>query len=273
MPLITFSVGRGGVNLPQDVAAVQSALNALECRADASWTPFQSGKMDILTQIRIASFQGRFLPMQTADGLIRPYSMAESLLMSLAWGAAATKPAMVTYADDIATESRIVDSYAIAVIEKALTAAKMTAAKITSTLRLPAEQAAIMYRNAAVNLDAQYKMYGAAGDAVLDIYKANKAKPQADVVALMADKIQALLDGGRQVSNHVSTPEKYKKLNIIDIGVNSTRKVAGKSFNLAALTKAFTSLEKQGYIRKLIDETQKSNSCWHLEIVPGAKKL
>ncbi|MCP6417715.1 hypothetical protein NL482_26510, partial [Klebsiella pneumoniae] len=67
----------------------------------------------------------------------------------------------VTYAADIAPASRLVSDYGFAVIRKALTDAGMTAGKITSTLRFPAEQAAIMHRNAKADLTAQFRMYGA----------------------------------------------------------------------------------------------------------------
>jgi hypothetical protein len=271
MPLITFSVGRGGVNMPDDVAAVQDALDALAGQCSPRSMTSLPGTMDLMTQFRIAAFQGRFVPFAPADGLIRPFTLAESILMAAAPKAA--KTGMVTYASDIPASAQIVDPYAIAVIEKALKAAKMTAAKITSTIRLAPEQAAIMYRNAAANLTKQYQMYGATGDAVLDVYKANQAKPKAEVVKLMTAKIEELYAKGQAVSNHLSTADRYKSLNIIDIGVNSTSAVAGKSFNKAGLTKAFRDLEKGGYIKKFIDETAKSNNCWHLEIVPNAKKL
>ena len=76
-----------------------------------------------------------------------------------------------------------------------------------------------------------------------------------------------------RVSLHVTTPEKYKLKNIIDIGVNSTQSAAGVSFNKAAITAAFKKAEKDGYINKFIDETNKSNNCWHVEIVPNVKAL
>lgn len=272
MSLISFSVGRGGVNMPADVAAVQDALDALAGQCSPRSMTALPGTLDMMTQFRIAAFQGRFLPMQPADGLIRPNTLAASILMA-ATPTKAAKAKMVTYASDIPVASQIVDPYSIAVIEKALKMAKMRAAVITSTLRLAAEQAAIMYRNAAINLTKQYDLYGATGDAVLDVYKANRAKPKADVIKLMAAKINELDAKGRPVSNHLSTPEKYKSLNIIDIGVNSTSTAAGNSFNKAGLTKAFKSLAGDGYIKKFHDETAASNNCWHLEIVPNAKKL
>ena len=92
---------------------------------------------------------------------------------------------MVTYKADVPAAARIVCDYGIKVIEKALTAAGMSAGVITSTLRLPDEQAEIMYRNAKANLTGQYKLYGNSGDQVLTVYKTNKASPKDEVVALM----------------------------------------------------------------------------------------
>ena len=56
-------------------------------------------------------------------------------------------------------------------------------------------------------------------------------------------------------------------------GSNSTTAAAGTTFNKDKLTAAFRKLEKDGYIKKFIDETAKTNKCWHLEIVPNAKTL
>src|SRR6185369_4980361 len=100
-----------------------------------------------------------------------------------------------------------------------------------------------------------------------------KSKPADAVIALMAKKIEAQLATGRQVSRHVTTTAGYAKLNVIDLGVNSTRAAAGPTFNLGALTKAFAKLQAEGFIKTFIDETAKSNTCWHLEIVPDARPL
>ena len=180
---------------------------------------------------------------------------------------------MVTYKADVPAAARIVSDYGIKVIEKALTAAGMSAGVITSTLRLPDEQAEIMYRNAKANLTGQYKLYGNSGDQVLTVYKLNKAKPKDEVVALMKAKIEDLADKGLRVSNHVTTVAKYASLNIIDVGVGSTTTAAGTTFNKDKLTAAFRKLEKDGFIKTFIDETAKTNKCWHLEIVPNAKTL
>jgi hypothetical protein len=271
MPFILFSVGRGGVNLPADVAAVQSALDRVEL-----WDSFQSGlfmgpRMSYLLEVRISAFQRKLFPLQFPDDLIQPNSLAATMLA--AYAKDTVSGPSVTYGDNVDRDLQLVSDYAIKVVQKALTAAKMNAAVITSTLRLPQKQAEIMYGNAAINLAKQYELYGASGDAVLKVYENNKAKAKDEVIKLMAAKVQELLDAGKQVSNHVSTPASYTSYNVFDIGVNSTKGKAGKSFNLAALTKAFWALKKEGYIKTFIDETAKSNSCWHLEITPGAKAL
>lgn len=180
---------------------------------------------------------------------------------------------VVNYGKDVPSEGRLASAYSIGVIRRAASMAGMSAAIITSTIRLPEEQASIMYRNAVKSLSGQYKLYGATGDRVLDVYKANKGKSKEEVVAAMTKKIEDLLGDGRLVSRHVTTAARYALLNVIDIGVNSTRVAAGASFNLDGMTSAFAKLEKDGFIKKFIDETKKSNTCWHVEIVPNAKPL
>lgn len=270
MPFIVFSVGRGGVNLPADVIAVHAALDRYDLWDQSQSSLFAKPKMSLMLEHRISAFQRRFAPFQFPDGKIEPNTLPANMLATYA--AADTAP-KVTYGDSMDDSLKLVSDYAIKVAQKALTAAKMNAAVITSTLRLPAKQAEIMYGNAVINLAGQKALYGANGDAVLKVYEDNKSKSKADVIALMAAKVEELLNAGKQVSNHVSTATHYATYNVFDIGVNSTKAKAGKSFNMAGLTKAFWALKKDGYISTFIDETAKSNTCWHLEIVPGAKAL
>ena len=88
----------------------------------------------------------------------------------------------------------------------------------------------------------------------------------------MKEKIIDLSSKGRRVSKHCVSPQDYKKLNIIDIGVGSTSKVS-KNYNAAKFTKALESLKKDGFIDKYIDETKISNQAWHIEINVGVKPL
>ncbi|MEZ0242110.1 MAG: hypothetical protein ACAH11_01960 [Sphingomonas sp.] len=279
------SVGLEGGNREADVTAVQQLLNNV---VGALGLPALevSGKADAATIVAITEYQRRVLKRPKPDGRVDPNGGTLKALNEAAPApkeASAPAPAPATptpapsgsvvYAASLPAESRIVSDYAFKVIEKAVAAAGIKGAVITSTRRSPARQANAMYDNAAINLAKQYKMYGPNGDAVLKVFEQNRAKPKAAVVALMQQKIEAFQAQGVIVSNHVVTLESYAKLNVIDIGVGSTREVAGPAFNIAKLTKAFAALRDQGYIQHFIDETAKSNSCWHLEIAPGKKSL
>lgn len=274
---LTGSVGRNGRNAPADVTTVQKLLASFE-RKQSGLPLGEDGRVTELLLTSIVNFQRLVAKIPYPDGRIDPNGATLRALIAynappVSKSPVATGTASVTYASDVATEARLVSDYSFQVIRRACDLAGVKAAVITSTLRLPAEQAAIMYRNAVTNLQKQYELYGANGDAILDIYKANKGKPQAQVVEAMRAKIEELLGQGRLVSRHVTTEARYAELNVIDIGVNSTRAVAGTTFDLKAMTKAFSALDRSGYIRTFIDETAKSNNCWHLEIVPNAKPL
>jgi hypothetical protein len=270
MSFIFFSVGRGGINMPADVTAVHAALDRYELWDQSQAQLFAKPQMSLMLETRISAFQRKFAPFQFPDGLLEPNSMVT--LMLAAYAASDDGP-QVTYGDSLEQDLRLVSDYAIKVVKKALVTAKMSAAVITSTLRLPRKQAEIMYGNAVKNLAAQKQLYGANGDAVLKVYEDNQKLGKDAVIALMAAKVEELLNAGKQVSNHVATTTSYATYNVFDIGVNSTKAKAGKTFNLAGLTKAFLALKKDGYISTFIDETSKSNTCWHLEIVPDVKAL
>ena len=271
---ISKSVGKGGVNLATDVKTVRDLL--APWAKQAGLAAFGSGAMDPATVAAIIRFQADELHRLAPDGRIDPGGGSFAALLGFAEAELSrpgTGTAKVSYGPGVDAEVRLASKYSFAVIEKALAIARMDGAVITSTLRRPPEQAAAMYKNAAKNLAAQFALYGAAGDEVLTVYQNNKAKPREVVTDLMAKKITALVASGRSVSRHVVSPAAYAKLNVIDIGLGSTQAAAGASFKLGELTKAFTKLEAEGYIEKFIDETGKTNACWHLEIAPGAKGL
>jgi len=275
--MIKQAVGKGGFNSPSDVVLVRHLLNAylngIGRKPLGGAGPCDNEMIDA-----ISAYQKAALRMPWPDGRADPNGRTiRSLLALSATGGTSTASGQsgpaITYSSGVDSTNRVVSEYALKVVKRALIQARMSAAVITDTLRLPSEQATYMYRNAKVDLAKQYRMYGNNGDQVLKVYEANKDKPQADVIKLMTEKVEDLLKEGKRVSRHISTLEGYKSLNVFDIGVNSTRKAAGKTFNLEGLSKAFNDLEKEGYINHFIDETKKSNSCWHLEIVPDAKKL
>lgn len=289
---ITKSVGKSGANEKKDVLFVQTSLNAHTKFHKASITPLkQDGLCGPQTIAGIRTFQKDYVGMIRPDGRVDPNGKTlRYLTMYLAPASlkAENKPPQlissspatlggvgniqVTYSSAIKENRRIVSTYAINVVKIALKECGMSHAVITSTLRTPEDQADIMYKNAALNLEKQKALYGRNGDEVLDVFEENKNKAKSEVVKLMKEKIEKLLEKDKKVSNHCITIDAFKKMNTFDIGLNSTKAVS-KNFSKEKLTKAFEDLKKQGYIKNYIDETMKSNSCWHLEIVPHTKDL
>lgn len=274
---LSGSVGRNGINQHDDVVAVQQALNAVTGRIGIAPLPV-NGAVDSQLLAAIEELQRRVLDQRSPDGRIDPRGRTVRALEA-AMGSetsAADLKNMITYHKDVPEERRIASDYALRVIERALTTAGMKAAMITSTLRLPAEQAEIMYRMAKKDIQEQFRLYGATGDEVIKVFKTHQDKPKDEVVELMRQKIEDLADRGKRVSLHVVSFEQYKRLNVIDLGMNSTASVAGSTFtpkSKAALTAAFEKLKRQGYLANFIDETAKPNKCWHVEVVPNAKPL
>lgn len=171
---------------------------------------------------------------------------------------------LVTYKDNLPANKRVVSQKSIEIIKLAFSKAGAKQAVITSTLRTPEEQAKIMYRNANHDLASQFRLYGQVGDMVLTVYKENQNAK--NVVELMTTEIENLLEKGKKVSKHCTTFEEYKKVNIIDLGVNSMLNVNGHKRSLISkISSQFRTMEKEG-ILKFIDETNKSNKCWHIEV-------
>jgi hypothetical protein len=273
-PVGKIPLGTTNANLPQDVKTVQKLLNA------------QIGKLTPLAPLRedgaigpntinvIQEFQRRVVGMPQPDGRVDPGGATLKKLGGTSTASAsAAGQATVVYKDTLPSTERIVDPYAFDVIKMVMQNAGCSKGVITSTIRTPEEQVDIMYRNAKTNLAGQYSLYGANGDTVLKIYETNKLKPEVEVKRLMVAKVKELLAKNERVSLHVTTPENYRLRNIIDIGVNSTQAAAGSNFNKSAITEAFKKAERDGYINKFIDETNKSNNCWHVEIMPNIKPL
>jgi len=275
MNSISQPVGSGAGNLNRnDVTLVQRLLNQHRLPMLAALR--EDGVMEPKTIAAIEEFQKRVVRMSRPDGRIDPGGATFRALSNI--GSAPSIPNMagkatVVYKDSLPTSERIVDPYCVDVIKMVMENAGCSKGVITSTIRTPEEQVDIMYRNAKTNLAGQYVLYGSNGDAVLKLYENNKQKPEPEVKKLMVAKVKDLLQKGQRVSLHVTTAENYKLKNIIDIGVNSTQAAAGASFNKLKISEAFKKSEKDGYIDNYIDETSKSNNCWHVEIVPNGKSL
>lgn len=286
---ITKAVGINGANERTDVIFVQNALNAHSNFHKATLPKLSiDGRCGPKTIEAIRIFQKDYVGIKNPDRRIDPNGktlryLTMYLSTPIQLGKASAEPLLtpkpigfdnvqITYSSEIPQDRRIVSAYAINVVKIALKESGMTHAVITSTLRTPEDQAAIMYKNAEINLAKQKDLYGKNGDDVLDVFSKNKDKSKEEVIKLMKEKIESLLEKNKRVSNHCITIENFKKMNSFDIGLNST-KAKSKNFSKEKLTKAFKELEKQGYIRNFIDETMKSNSCWHLEIMPNSPSL
>lgn len=271
MEKIIGSVGNKGKNIITDVKIIQKLLNQHKLAGFPA--PLKlDGKSGPNTVKRIEAFQKSIVKMSRPDGCIDPGGRS---LMALNKTSIATSIQLlkVTYSNSIPLDKRIVSVYAISVIKMALKKAGMSQAVITSTIRKPDEQAAIMYENAKKNLPGQFKLYGLTGDKVLNVYKSNITKNKNDVIMLMKEKIEDELKKGNKTSKHVVTEAQYKTLNIFDIGVNSTRAAGVATFDIQKFSNALDELNKEGYIQNMIDETKKTNSCWHIEIKPDIKAI
>ena len=130
-----------------------------------------------------------------------------------------------------------VSDYSLGVLKDVLRAAGLKSATITSTARSAEDQARAMYNNLVgtgkgQGVDAQYDLYGPAGDKVIDVYVALKEqkKSASEIKAAMKDKI--LETGPSKVSRHCGDPD---KLNVFDVGPNSIGDAdAQKAFKKAA---------------------------------------
>jgi peptidoglycan hydrolase-like protein with peptidoglycan-binding domain len=270
MQKIAASVGRGGKNNASDVEVVQRLLNRQSLTGIS--VPLKvDGIIGDKTIGRVEAFQKQVVKLTQPDGRVDPNGRTLTALNKR--GNSKKGTVKVVYSSSLASSKHIVSQYSISVIKQALINANMTQAVITSTIRTPSEQANIMYEQAKKNLTAQFRLYGTTGDEVLKVYKNNAKKTKQEVVTLMKTKIENLLKQGRRTSKHVVTETQHRSLNIIDIGVNSTRAACGTSFNMSGFMTALNDLKANGYIDKVIDETKKTNSCWHIEITPDKKAL
>lgn len=299
---ILRSVGKNGANEKRDVKLIQIYLNLHNRLIPQGKTLIEDGVLGKNTTEAILKFQKSAVGMKNPDGRIDPNgktfrfltlyfssleqnkierdlvvsgSVTKAKLNSVTQEKLNSNAGLASYRviySGVEQTKRVVSNYSLNVIKLALKESGMDVAVITSTLRTPREQAAIMYKNAKINLSKQYALYGKVGDQVLKVFENNKSKSEDEVLNLMIKAIEEYEDKNLRVSKHCVSEAGYKKLNIIDIGVNSTKAVC-KNFDLSKFTAALRQLEKDGYISRMIDETSKSNSCWHLEIIPNIKAV
>ena len=266
------SVGRGGINLKPDVKLVQKLLNESQILEKSL---IVDGAVGAKTVSSILRYQRRAIGLTKPDGKV---DVGGKIFQSLLSKGSFVQSSVSGIVDEVQNSDtsnikfgnsakRVVSKKSLNVINKAIEEAGMDGAMITSTIRSPEKQAKIMYKYASIDLASQKQLYGATGDKVLTVFEANmKKKSKDEVIKMMAKRIEGLSVGNRRVSRHCVSPAQYSRNNVIDIGVHSTKAVAGATFNQKTFTSALRRLENEGLIEKFIDETKKANTTWHVEI-------
>jgi hypothetical protein len=115
----------------------------------------------------------------------------------------------------------VVPPYAVSVLQDIMRAAQLTDVLVSSTQRTPRDQARAMQDNCRRHGPAsQRKLYGAAGDQVIDVYVSETAagRDVDQVRTAMTDKILEL--GPAKVSRHTADPA---VLTVLDIAPSSVR--------------------------------------------------
>ena len=130
---------------------------------------------------------------------------------------------------------------------------------ITSTIRTPRKQAELMYNPTAT--------YGKYGTEIIKIANAGKRQGESKEVTLgkMVQKILEFQKQNRKVSLHCVSEEAYKKLNVIDLGINSN------GLSSAAEQKKFyeycIQLSNKGLIKTILyPGNNPGEGAFHLEI-------
>ncbi|HKE76985.1 MAG TPA: M15 family metallopeptidase [Acidimicrobiales bacterium] len=121
----------------------------------------------------------------------------------------------------------------LAILKDVLRAAGLSSATITSTARNATDQARAMYQNlVGQGVAKQKKLYGPAGDKVIDVFVAlrDEGRSPQEIKDGMRDEIVAI--GPSKVSRHCGDPA---LLNVFDVGPNSLGDGEAKqAFNAAA---------------------------------------
>ncbi len=151
--------------------------------------------------------------------------------------------------------SSVISPYTLNVLRATLNEAGETSAIITSTVRTPEDQARIMYNNIVTyGVQHQKNLYGAAGDAVIDVYAAQKSAGanESATRTAMVNKINEL--GPGSISRHCSDPA---KLQVVDIAPSS---IQNKTKFVQALQAALEAKRISKYILPPADPA------YHIEI-------
>jgi hypothetical protein len=128
-------------------------------------------------------------------------------------------------------KSTDVSEHSRSVLKAIMKEAKVFEVTITSTARDAYDQARVMYDNiSSKGVKAQKKLYGPAGDKVIDVYSAaqKEKKDRNATISLMKAKIVSL--GPSRVSHHAVD---VSKMNVFDVAPSSIPKEKRKDWESA----------------------------------------
>jgi len=222
---IPFSFERAGT-LTAELAEAAPASPQAPAPAPpaAPASPISSGP-DIILGEESPTGEDEEVPFTVLDAIERATEAAEGI------GPQASEPepesifeAVETIAITFGPNAKAADvtDFSRQVLTDILRAAGLTKVIVSSTSRLPADQARVMYANLeSQGVDAQRKLYKDPGRKVIEVYRQGKlaGKDAATIKQLMTAEIIRL--GPTTVSRHASDP---KILNVFDVAPSSVAK-------------------------------------------------
>lgn len=259
-PALAWNNTQGGLNLTWEVLD-----RPLE--SDVTIEVFFAGGTAYANRLGTAVFT-HVVPAGTAVGAGGPVNVPGASLADDPAGTthliAASSPDMVGSIADVSiafganADAGAVSAGMTDVVKDGLRAAGAAVGTITSTLRSAADQARAMFNNTVrTGAAEQFRLYAAAGDAVIQVYVDQTAGLTANQIQERALAIRAAMEaeinaqGPANVSNHCGDP-----------AVRSVVDVAYASFN--ATNRPLFQNAVSGRLTRIIDEPR--NSCLHLEL-------
>jgi len=189
------------------------------------------------------------------DGLVEEDSEANNVK--------AVADVQVTYGG---TARPLVSLQNLSLLKGVLREAGQSKAVITSTLRLPAEQARVMFDNIYHGTSPRYAI---AGQQVLDVYRRMTRGLTRPQIARQRDAIQAAMEqkirdvGPTKVSKHCNTESGYAIYQVFDVGPNSSGfTVSSRRLFTAAVGRAVAARA----VNTFLHPGNSNDPAFHLEI-------
>ncbi|WP_406610186.1 hypothetical protein [Agarivorans sp. JK6] len=294
------SVGKQGKNLNSDVLTVQKGLNTVPFKS-----PFtkldEDGRIGKNTIRVIERFQHDFVKMANPDGRIDPNGRTVKVINAYVKKNSTKQPYVyspislhgISSTKSIryrANAQKLLSQYTKSVLKQMMILSNVDSIDISSTWRSPEDQARIMLND---NLKAFQKGisirshrgygYGPTGQAVDKVFADNNGKrTEAEIHALMVQKVKSKLTEGKRTSQHCVTKPMYQQNNIFDIpysGIITSKRDEFESILLAYSAKFNKRKYSKGNIttynaiQKPIAKVIVERSCWHVELPQNQQKL